>query len=134
MHYIAIIHKDPDSAFGVSFPDIPDCFAAADTYGEIMQNSIAALDDYFADGHEYPEPKGLEQIQTDFAEDLAHGAILMMIPVITADTKTERINVTIERGLLKAIDEAQNMSGIPTRSAWLAMAAKRFIQDDIQRH
>jgi predicted RNase H-like HicB family nuclease len=27
-YYIALIHKDPDSDFGVSFPDLPGCITA----------------------------------------------------------------------------------------------------------
>ncbi|MDI6026348.1 type II toxin-antitoxin system HicB family antitoxin [Corticibacterium sp. UT-5YL-CI-8] len=34
MHYIALTHKDPDSAYGVSFPDIPGCFSAGDSVDE----------------------------------------------------------------------------------------------------
>ena len=29
-HYIALIHKDVDSSYGVSFPDVPGVFAAGD--------------------------------------------------------------------------------------------------------
>jgi len=32
--YIAVIHKDPDSDFGVSFPDFPDCITAGATIDE----------------------------------------------------------------------------------------------------
>ena len=30
-HYIALIHKDPDSSYGVSFPDLPGVFTGGDT-------------------------------------------------------------------------------------------------------
>ena len=43
MHYVAVIDKDTDSAYGVRFPDLPGCFSAADTFDEIMQNAIEAL-------------------------------------------------------------------------------------------
>ncbi len=32
--YIAAVHKDPDSVFGVSFPDFPGCITAGDTIDE----------------------------------------------------------------------------------------------------
>lgn len=28
--FIAIVHKDPGSAFGVTFPEVPGCFSASD--------------------------------------------------------------------------------------------------------
>jgi predicted RNase H-like HicB family nuclease len=39
--YIGFIHKEPDSSFGVSFPDLPGHVTAGDT-----------LDEAFAKGHE----------------------------------------------------------------------------------
>ena len=34
--YIALVHKDADSAWGVSFPDLPGCFSAADTLDDVL--------------------------------------------------------------------------------------------------
>ena len=31
LYYIALIHKQPDSCYGVSFPDVPGVTTAADT-------------------------------------------------------------------------------------------------------
>jgi hypothetical protein len=42
-HYIALIHKDPDSCYGVSFPDIPGVFTAGDTIEEGMQQAAEVL-------------------------------------------------------------------------------------------
>jgi len=32
--YIALVHKEKDSAYGVSFPDFPGCISAGDTLEE----------------------------------------------------------------------------------------------------
>jgi len=32
--YIALIHKEPDSDYGVSFPDLPGCISAGLTLDE----------------------------------------------------------------------------------------------------
>jgi predicted RNase H-like HicB family nuclease len=37
--YIALIHKDADSLYGVSFPDLPGCFSAGDTLEETVANA-----------------------------------------------------------------------------------------------
>jgi predicted RNase H-like HicB family nuclease len=42
-HYVAVIEKEPDSAFGVWFPDVEGCFSAGDTLEEAVANAAAAL-------------------------------------------------------------------------------------------
>ena len=49
MHYVAVIDKDPDSAYGIQFPEVPGCFSAADTFEEIVPNAIEALSLFFED-------------------------------------------------------------------------------------
>ena len=44
MDYIAIIHKEPDSDFGVSFPDFPGCITAGRTLDEAKEMALEALD------------------------------------------------------------------------------------------
>ena len=60
-HYIALIHKDPDSCYGVSFPDIPGVFTGGDTIEEAMQQAVevlqfAAEDWTNPDGSKYADP------------------------------------------------------------------------------
>lgn len=128
MIYIAVIHHDEGSAYGVSFPDVPDCFAAADEPTDILKHAIAALDDYFEDGHPAPEPHGIDAIRKEVAEDLAEGAYLLAVPHISRPTKSVRVNVSFEQGLLNAIDENAALIGLKNRSAWLAMAARKEIE------
>ena len=40
-HYIALIHKDADSCYGVSFPDVPGVFTAGDTMDEAIRRAAA---------------------------------------------------------------------------------------------
>ncbi|HZT26863.1 MAG TPA: type II toxin-antitoxin system HicB family antitoxin [Pseudolabrys sp.] len=35
-HYIALIHKEADSSYGLSFPDVPGVIAAGDSIDEAM--------------------------------------------------------------------------------------------------
>jgi predicted RNase H-like HicB family nuclease len=37
--YIALIHKDHDTSYGVSFPDVPGCVSAGDTFEEAVDNA-----------------------------------------------------------------------------------------------
>lgn len=58
LRYIAFIHKDPDSIYGVSFPDMPGCISAGDTIDEAVRNGVEALSGHVrmleADGDPVP--------------------------------------------------------------------------------
>ena len=127
MHYVAVIDKDTDSAYGVRFPDLPGCFSAADTFDEIMQNAIEALALYFEDRAAIPA-RGIEAVREGVAEDLAAGAVLMLIPHISDRRRTVRVNLSLDKGLLDTLDEAARARGM-TRSAFVAKAATREICD-----
>lgn len=43
MKYIAIIHKEQGTAYGVTLPDFPGCFSAADTLDEVPRNIQEAV-------------------------------------------------------------------------------------------
>ncbi|BAI95836.1 conserved hypothetical protein [Sphingobium indicum UT26S] len=51
-YFYAVVHKDADSAFGVSFPDLPGCFSAADRLEDVLPNAVEALELWFEDAEE----------------------------------------------------------------------------------
>jgi predicted RNase H-like HicB family nuclease len=67
--YIALIHKDADSDYGVSFPDLPGCISAGATLDEARVMAFEALglhlDGLAEDGEKAPTPSSLEAIMTD---------------------------------------------------------------------
>lgn len=131
MRYIAFIHKDPDSAYGVSFPDLPGCISAGDTIDEAVRNAVEALSGHVrmleADGDAVPPPRDFDAIMSDpeLAED-REGAMATVVPLVRDRGSTTRINVSLDLGLLEAIDAAATARG-QTRSAFLASAARREI-------
>lgn len=42
--YPIVIHKDPESTFGVTVPDLPGCFSAGDTLDEALRMSQEAIE------------------------------------------------------------------------------------------
>ena len=124
-YYTAIIHQDANSAFGLTFPDLPGCFAAADTWDGVPAAATEALDLWFDDMPDV-EPTSLDVLRTraDVVAAIAAGGVLMPVPYIPADTTLERVNISIERGLLRAIDETAKARGM-TRSAFIASAGRR---------
>ena len=127
MHYVAVIDKDPDSAWGIRFPEVPGCFSAADAFEEIVPNAIEALSLFFEDS-EPVFPRGLEAVREQVAEDIAKGAVLMMIPYVQDRKRVVRVNLSLEKGFLDTLDEAARMRGM-TRSTFVQKAAEREILD-----
>lgn len=129
MRYVGFVHKDPDSCFGISFPDIPGCISAGDTLDEAVENGIEALAGHIkwmeADGDAVPAPRSFDDIRNDptLAED-REGAVLVAVPLIRDLGSTTRINVSLDLGLLGAIDsEAKHRK--QTRSAFIASAVRK---------
>jgi predicted RNase H-like HicB family nuclease len=67
--FIALIHKDAGSDFGVSFPDFPGCVTAGHSLDEARAFAVEALalhiDGMIEDGETIPKPSSLEAIMTD---------------------------------------------------------------------
>lgn len=125
-YYHAIVHKDEGSAFGVEFPDLPGCFSAADDAEDVIPNAVEALSLWFEDQDEV-EPSPVEKVRADAADDLAEGAFLVMVPWIGRNSKPARVNISLDRAMLDAIDSAAAMRRL-TRSAFLAEAARNEIE------
>lgn len=127
MHYVAVIDKDPDSAYGVRFPEVPGCFSAADTFEDIVPGAIEAPSLFFEDTEPLPL-RGLKRVREQAADDIAGGAVLMMIPYVRDRKRVVRVNLSLEEGFLDTLDEAARMRGM-TRSAFVEKAATREILD-----
>jgi predicted RNase H-like HicB family nuclease len=87
--YIALVHKDEGTSYGVSFPDVPGCISAGDTFEEAVTNAAEALGGHFAlmkaDGEAIPAPRSFEQLKhdPDFVEDSADAIVTMVTPRVT---------------------------------------------------
>lgn len=131
MRYIAFIHKEPDTVYGVSFPDLPGCISAGDTIDAAVQNAVEALAGHVrmleADGDPVPAPRDFDAIMADLdLEEDRQGAMTTIVPLVRDRGSTARINVSFDLGLLEAIDAAARARK-QTRSAFLASAARREI-------
>jgi antitoxin HicB len=77
LQYIALIHKDPDGCYGVSFPDLPGVITGGDTIDEAMEEAaevlqFAATDWTNPDGSSgFRPPSTIDQLRSDpqFLED-----------------------------------------------------------------
>lgn len=125
--YIAIVHQDEGSAFGVQFPDVPGCFSAADDMDVLLSNASEALALHLED-EEVPMARPLEVIRTlpEVKQELAEGAFLIAVPHISLAGRKVKANITLDAGLLDAIDQTAGERGL-TRSSFFASLARREI-------
>ena len=121
---IAIEPGDEGHAFGVTVPDLPGCFSAGDTLDEAVEHSKEAImlhiEGLLDDREPVPAPRTLSALQalSDYA-----GRVWAVVDVDLSqlDDVTERVNITLPRRVLHAIDEAARRSG-ETRSGFIARA------------
>lgn len=127
MPYPALIHKEADSDYGVSFPDFPGCVTAGATPDEAHAMAEEALQghvDCMIDaGLPVPEPTALARAYELAAEEEA--LVVTLVPA-RVPQRARRVNVTIDAGLLEEIDRSAAARGM-NRSAFLAEGARRLM-------
>jgi predicted RNase H-like HicB family nuclease len=133
MLYAAYVHPgDAQHAHGVTLPDFPGCFSAADNWEDIPAKVEEALELYF-DGEELavPSPTTLTELQEN--PDYADGVWLLLdLDLTRLKPKGKRINITLPEPLLERID-AYARSHRMTRSGFLASAAAQAMAQGGER-
>jgi predicted RNase H-like HicB family nuclease len=124
--YVAIFEGDDDS-YGISFPDLPGCVAMGRTADEAWENAIEVLADWVTEmggAEAVPAPRPISAFRNDpeVKEALGAGAVLIAIPLLIESGRSVRANISMDQGILAAIDAAAAERGL-TRSAFLASAA-----------
>ncbi len=85
-HYIALIHKDPESFYGVSFPDVPGVLTAGHTLDEAVAQAAEILAFASEDwkeltGAAFPQPRSLDVLRRDASFSRRHSrAVVAAIP------------------------------------------------------
>jgi len=130
-NYIAIIHKEAASDFGVSFPDFPGCITAGSTLDEAKAMAQEALEGHVAvcraHGDPVPDPMGLEAAMAHpFAED---ALVFFVVSLPEPEQRAVRLNVSLPWDLVQAVDRQARARGM-TRSAFLARAAREALDVD----
>ena len=128
-YYVALVHKDADSDFGVSFPDFPGCISAGLTLNEAATMAAEALGghiDLMSDeGLAVPEPSTLDLIMED--PENRDGVPIMVPVTVKRPARAVRVNITLPEDVLARIDAHAESKGM-NRSGFLAFAAKRQME------
>lgn len=124
MLYPLYVHVgDAKHAHGVTFPDFPGCFAAADEWEDLPRAVQEAAEAHFVDGDEnVPQPTPLEQLASD---PEYQGGVWMLfdIDISRINSKAVRLNISLPERLVQQIDAVARQRRM-SRSAFLALAAE----------
>lgn len=126
--YVAILDGKP-GAFGVVIPDLPGCTSGGGTVEKALRNAVKAVtlwvEDARADGEPIRKARPVEKLRNDpdVAAALTAGGVLAYVPLALDAARPVKANLSLDVGLVNAIDEAAERRGL-TRSAFLASAAR----------
>ena len=123
--YFAILHPpEGDSSWGVTFPDLPGCVSAGDSFEDAAHAAREALSGHLAalraDGDPVPAPRTWAEISAD-PEAMPQGSLAQLVTPRRVPGERLRINITIDKGLLRVADEAAEAAGL-TRSGFIERA------------
>jgi predicted RNase H-like HicB family nuclease len=125
--YIGLLRKDPDSDFGVDFPDFPGCITAGSTLEEAREMASEALEAHIACmldlGQPIPAPSPLGAVMAD-----RENAEAIPFPVVIPDrlTGTSQVALSLPAGELERLAALAEKRGT-TPEALLAEAARRLL-------
>lgn len=129
IRYPVVIHKEKETDYGVSIPDLPGCFSAGRTMQEALEASREAIathiEGMLIDGERVPPPTSIDTHQgnPDYA-----GGVWALVPVEIGKLsgRAKRINITLPERALTEFDTCAKSIG-ETRSGFLLRAALEFI-------
>jgi predicted RNase H-like HicB family nuclease len=122
-YYVAILDGGKN-VWGVRFPDFPGCHGGGPTPEAAIADATSALRVFagmmVADGEAIPRAR--TPVELAPGERPREGESLVMIPLVLDRRRPVKANISLDAGLLEAIDEEAKRRGL-TRSAFLVSAA-----------
>ena len=81
------------------------------------------------EGEEHPAAHQVYDVACDpaVAQKLVSGSYLISIPLVSAKHRSVRVNLSVDNGIVEAIEDAAQVRGL-SRSAFMAEAAQNKIQ------
>ena len=123
LYPILIERGDSKTAWGITVPDLPGCFSAADEEKDIFDKAEEAIYLYLEDMEHIPQPKTLLEYEQSANDDLDNYIIGMVkIDLSKINGPAKRINITVPISVLTQIDKAAKDKGM-NRSEFLCQSA-----------
>lgn len=126
MRYPVIIHKEPNTDYGVIVPDFPGVFSGGDTLEEALNNVQEALEIRYENEDDIilPSPSPLETILS--SEDAKDGAVMLIsLSFDFLNKETVPVNITLPLYVCNRIDKVAQARGL-SRSTFLTQAALAY--------
>ena len=129
MRYPVVLHKDPNSDYGVTVPDLPGCFSAGETIDEALAEVVEAIECHIEglliDGEPVPSPTSIETHRDD--PNYVDGVwALVTIDLSKLSSETTQVDVTVPERLLALVDQYAAQQG-ETRSGVMAQATLEYL-------
>lgn len=129
MKYSIVLHKDSESDYSVTVPDLPGCFSAGNTIEEALSMAKEAIECHiegmFMDGEAIPKSDPIEKHQMN-PENAGGIWGIIEIDISQLSSKSKRVNITLPEYLLNTVDNYAKKHG-ETRSGLLAHAVTEYI-------
>lgn len=129
MKYPVVIHKDENSDYGVTFPDLQGCFSAGETIEEALVNAQEAaechIEGILLDSEPFPVATTIEKHKNnpDFKDSIW---ALVEVDLSRLSLKSKRVNITMPERLLNSLDYFAKKHG-ETRSGLLTQAVTEYM-------
>jgi predicted RNase H-like HicB family nuclease len=129
MRFPVVIHKDPESDYGVTVPDLPGCFSAGETVDEALAEVVEAIETHLEgmllDSEPILAPKTIEFYKD--TPEFADGVWAVVdVDISKLSGRSRRVNITIPEHLLAMMDQYVTERG-KTRSGLIAEATMEYI-------
>ncbi|MBM3145624.1 MAG: type II toxin-antitoxin system HicB family antitoxin [Chloroflexi bacterium] len=129
MRYPVVIHKDPESEYGVTVPDLPGCFSAGETVDNALEGVIEAiechLEGMMMEGDPIPTPRPVEYHRNN--PDYTDGVwAVVAVDISKLSGKARRVNITMPERVLSLMDRYATEHG-ETRSGFITQATIEYI-------
>ena len=129
MNFSVVVHKEPDSVYGVTVPDLPGCFSAGDTLDEALENTKEAIECHIEgllmDNEFFPIPQAIEKHyqNPDYSDGIWKS---VRVDILKISGNSKPIEVTLPEKILFQLDTYAKKQG-DTRSNLLVQATIEYL-------
>ena len=114
--------------WSIRIPDVPGCHGGGKSPEAALTDAISALREvahrYASRGIALKRPRSLQDVVRDPESEFdASAEVAVMVPLLLDKSRPVTANISLDAGLLEAIDAEAKRCGL-TRSAFLASAAR----------
>ncbi|MES9901939.1 MAG: type II toxin-antitoxin system HicB family antitoxin [Sedimenticola sp.] len=129
MKYSIVVHKDSNSDYGVTVPDIPGCYTAGSSMEEAIDMAQEAIECHIEglliDSDPIPLSSAIEEHQKN--PEYKNGVwAIVEVDISKLSVKSKRVNITVPERLLNTVDQYAKKHG-ESRSGLLAQAVTEYM-------